>query len=681
MADVFISYSHHDSGRIPVIADSLRALGLTVWYDIRLQAGESFDETIEAELEAAKAIMICWSAHSVKSKWVKSEASVADDQGTMVACRLDDCKLPQPYNIIHTENLTGWTGDGDFHAWRKIIERIGTLVERPGLLPLLDAKTSGDPVRMAVWAQEYPDDVSANASLETWRVQERQSFTAQMADVREKVDAYFRSQQSRAKSRLSKTETAFDAWLAGGIKSDGDIKPNPTQILSDVLKGAGADEIAALRDAAASAETRARIADETVASLAAENKALQDAVTGSADAPRRTSPLVLAGVAALGLAGGFFASKALVDPGQMARQQIEDAATRMRVADLRANEADKKTSGLEGGLAAAQQQVQALQAEAVATAQKLAVAEAQARNAELARMEANRKLDEAVAAQKRDFGMTSAPQQVSSAPATSTSISNAGAAARSMEICTRNAGSKFDTDNASKDGPADTASLSDEVIRTTIQACQSAAQQINDSTGKRRALAQLGRVQAAQAVSLAKGGLGAQARQLMQSAVGSWMTAANLKSAIAMNFLGAYFDGSYSREVNRADSDYFVQRDQATAITWWRSAADAGNPTAMSNMAAMMLDPKSRLVNFDAYMADRYLEAAMSQGLPRAFINKASGVINGHLEPHLSIEAKRRKAAQLVERAACLGDRTNADLFFTRDFPYMAAYRPSQYSC
>ena len=681
MADVFISYSHKDRERIQKLVDGLKALGLSVWYDARIRTGVSYDEEIRVELTEAKAIMVCWSVHSVASKWVRSEATFGDDQKVLVPCRLEACSPPPPFNINHTEDMSGWAGDPGHAGLRKILERIGELTGRPGLLALHDAKASGDAMRMAIWAKEYPADPVANSAMDTWKTQEEQSFKARLSEVKGDIDAYFRDQQTRAKSRFTKMEKEFGTWVAAGSVANPDKRPNPRQVLTDIIGRAGDEP--ALRDALSMAEARATDTDAALQRAKAEHAALAAELR---DQPvvQKSSPLVLAGVAALCLTGGFFASRAITDPGQMAQQKIDAESVRAREAVLRAEVAEKKVATLESGLAAAQRQAQSLQGDVNSATQKLAVAEAQARDAEQAKMEASRKLDEAVK-KSGSFGMTPEPpppSMTASAPGTSTSISNT-TASQNMESCTRGAGSRFDTDNSSKDGPNDTATLTLDVIRATISSCRAASQQAGDTRVKRRAFAQLGRAQAALAVRLGQANMESDAKQAMQIALNSWTTAASLGSAFAMNQIGAYHDGSFSREVNRSDSSYFGPRDQREAITHWSAAAKGGNPPAMTNMAAMMLDLRSTLVNFDAQQADQYLEASMRLGHARAFIVKAAGVLNGHLEPFLRGDAnKRQRAAQLAEKAACAGDRAAADAFFTVDFrATMASYKPANYAC
>ncbi len=50
MAEVFISYSRKDRARIAPIAAGLREIGVDVWYDSEISAGENFSAVIRARL-------------------------------------------------------------------------------------------------------------------------------------------------------------------------------------------------------------------------------------------------------------------------------------------------------------------------------------------------------------------------------------------------------------------------------------------------------------------------------------------------------------------------------------------------------------------------------------------------------------------------------------------------------
>src|SRR5665213_3241369 len=107
MSDVFISYARSTESEARRIVEALRALGYSVWRDDELPAHRSFSEVIEENLRAAKAVVAIWSADAVKSQWVRAEANVAREAGTLVQLRIDDATPPLPFNQFQCADLEG----------------------------------------------------------------------------------------------------------------------------------------------------------------------------------------------------------------------------------------------------------------------------------------------------------------------------------------------------------------------------------------------------------------------------------------------------------------------------------------------------------------------------------------------------------------------------------------------
>ena len=89
MASVFLSYSRDDLDRIGPLADALERAGHSIWWDRHIAGGEEFAGAIEEALESADAVVVAWSATSVKSAWVRDEAGAGRDSGRLVPVTLD----------------------------------------------------------------------------------------------------------------------------------------------------------------------------------------------------------------------------------------------------------------------------------------------------------------------------------------------------------------------------------------------------------------------------------------------------------------------------------------------------------------------------------------------------------------------------------------------------------------
>lgn len=110
MSDIFLSYSSKDKVRAQIIAEALEAKRCSVWWDRVIPPGKTFDEVIEQELEAAKCVIVLWSKESVKSDWVRTEASEGKRWKILVPILIDDVMPPLAFRLIEAANLIDWEG-------------------------------------------------------------------------------------------------------------------------------------------------------------------------------------------------------------------------------------------------------------------------------------------------------------------------------------------------------------------------------------------------------------------------------------------------------------------------------------------------------------------------------------------------------------------------------------------
>lgn len=136
MADVFISYARADADRAWHVAEALKSEGFRVWRDLEIRAGERFDERIESALEGVGCVLVLWSEAASKSKWVRSEADWAEENGKLVSAAIaPDVKRPLQFRHIHTEDLSAWRPGLDHAPFRNLVcairEKTGVRTERP----------------------------------------------------------------------------------------------------------------------------------------------------------------------------------------------------------------------------------------------------------------------------------------------------------------------------------------------------------------------------------------------------------------------------------------------------------------------------------------------------------------------------------------------------------------------
>jgi len=126
--DIFISYARHDEEMARLVASAFIDEGFNVWWDAALHSGETFDEVIEKELRASKAVVVLWSPRSVASRWVRAEATLADRNKTLAPAIIEPCDRPIIFELTHTVDLSGWNGDRSAPQWKAYVKDIQRLV-------------------------------------------------------------------------------------------------------------------------------------------------------------------------------------------------------------------------------------------------------------------------------------------------------------------------------------------------------------------------------------------------------------------------------------------------------------------------------------------------------------------------------------------------------------------------
>jgi adenylate cyclase len=166
MSDVFISYARSTADQAQKIAEALRSINYGVWRDDELPAHRDYSEVIEERLRAAKAVVVVWSAEAVKSQWVRAEADLARESGTLVQLTLDATPLPMPFNRIQCADLCGWQGDMAALGWKKVVESVAELIGGPpppreAVLPRPSPTPPTTPTRFSIALAPFVDPAGA----------------------------------------------------------------------------------------------------------------------------------------------------------------------------------------------------------------------------------------------------------------------------------------------------------------------------------------------------------------------------------------------------------------------------------------------------------------------------------------------------------------------------------------
>jgi hypothetical protein len=130
MADIFLSYSRADRPTAHVIAEALEAEGFSVWWDKVLRAGQTYDEVTENMLRDSSVVVVLWSQTSVKSKWVRAEATLGQRSCELVPAMIEDADRPIMFELTQTADLIGWSGDRNEARWGDFVADIKRSIDR-----------------------------------------------------------------------------------------------------------------------------------------------------------------------------------------------------------------------------------------------------------------------------------------------------------------------------------------------------------------------------------------------------------------------------------------------------------------------------------------------------------------------------------------------------------------------
>jgi adenylate cyclase len=149
MADVFVSYARADKARVAPLVAAIEARGWSVWWDPEISPGREFDDEIDAELQAAKAVLVVWTPTSVASRWVRGEARDAAERNILVPVRFGQARLPIDVRAIHTTDLDDWNENPASAPAQSFLSALGAMIARTTLASTGSTNARSSPAKPA----------------------------------------------------------------------------------------------------------------------------------------------------------------------------------------------------------------------------------------------------------------------------------------------------------------------------------------------------------------------------------------------------------------------------------------------------------------------------------------------------------------------------------------------------
>ncbi len=130
MTDVFISYARKNRDRVEKVATGFETGGYDLWWDKALQAGDNYAMKIEKALGEAKSVVVCWSQQAKDSLWVRAEATEALDNDKLVQIKLDESRMPLPFNVLQMIPFDKWNGKRQSPEWSALESEVDAMTGR-----------------------------------------------------------------------------------------------------------------------------------------------------------------------------------------------------------------------------------------------------------------------------------------------------------------------------------------------------------------------------------------------------------------------------------------------------------------------------------------------------------------------------------------------------------------------
>ncbi len=124
MSDIFVSYAREDRDRVEPLVHMLESLGLKVWWDRELHAGDSFEDAIDKAILDSSCVVVIWSKHSIESQWVRNEALEGMERHILVPLLLDDVRVPIAFKQLQSVNFVNWPNKLDEVEYDDLIKSI-----------------------------------------------------------------------------------------------------------------------------------------------------------------------------------------------------------------------------------------------------------------------------------------------------------------------------------------------------------------------------------------------------------------------------------------------------------------------------------------------------------------------------------------------------------------------------
>ena len=127
MADIFIAYASEDKERIKPIAEELKKIGWSVFWDHTIPTGETWQSYIKKAIDDSRCMLLVWSFTAVnleKHFWLSEEAVAGRAKNILLPLKIDLVEPPFGYTTLQTVNLSNWKKNSSDPEFQKLVRDI-----------------------------------------------------------------------------------------------------------------------------------------------------------------------------------------------------------------------------------------------------------------------------------------------------------------------------------------------------------------------------------------------------------------------------------------------------------------------------------------------------------------------------------------------------------------------------
>ena len=128
--EIFLSYAHEDKDKVETILHALRERGFPVFIDQDMASGAEWEKVLEAKLQAVFGVVVVWSSHAVKSKWMPIEVAAGLAKDRLFPILIErGVTLPSSFAHKHAADLSDWNGDSRDPKFDRVLDLLKPLWE------------------------------------------------------------------------------------------------------------------------------------------------------------------------------------------------------------------------------------------------------------------------------------------------------------------------------------------------------------------------------------------------------------------------------------------------------------------------------------------------------------------------------------------------------------------------